>query len=324
MLPRYAPVIGTPPLPIELRHLRYFVAVAESGSLTVAAEQRLFTAQPSLSRQIRDLEKRLGADLLIRGPQGIELTPAGRVFLDHARIALRQVQVGCEAARRAAQPNKQSLAVGFLTGYEMEWMPALMSILREELPNIEITVRSEQSPDLANALLRGRIDVAFLRREAQSTGLEFELLRTEPLVVLMPAKHRLASRRSIRLADLEDEILIGVPDSNSPVLRAVVDQYGKKLGIDVTPDHEALNLAMAISLVASTGGVSLLPLYARNMLPPTVVSRPLQGAPPMIDLVLGYSRSNGSPLLEKLLGKIAQLKFRVDTDASATENSSTR
>lgn len=300
---------------IELRHLRYFVAVAESGSLTVAAEQRLFTAQPSLSRQIRDLEKQLGADLLIRGSQGIELTAAGRVFLDHARIALRQVQVGCEAARRAAQPNKQSFGIGFLTGYEMEWLPALMSILREELPKVEIIVRSEQSPDLANELLRGRIDVAFLRRETQSTGLVFELLRSEPLIVLMPTKHRLVSRSSIHLADLEDEILVGVPHSNSPVLRAVVDQYGQKMGIDVTPEHEALNLAMAISLVASTGGVSLLPLYSRNMLPPTVVSRPLEGAPPMIDLVLGYSRTNSSPLLKTLLGKIAQLKFRVDKNS---------
>jgi LysR family hca operon transcriptional activator len=107
-------------------------------------------------------------------------------------------------------------------------------------------------------------------------------------------------------------IVVGVPNSNSPVLRAVTDRYGKQVGIDLTPDHEALHIAMAISLVASTGGVSLLPLYARNMLPPTVISRPLEGAPPVIDLVLGYSQANTSPHLQALLGKLDQLKSRVE------------
>jgi LysR family transcriptional regulator, hca operon transcriptional activator len=302
---------------MELRHLRYFIAVAEEGSLTVAAEKRLFTAQPSLSRQMRDLEQEVGTDLLIRGARGVELTPAGRVFLDHARIALLQVEAAAEAARHAAQPPKASLAIGFLTGYEMEWLPALMSILREELPNIEVIVRSEQSPDLANKLMRGKLDVAFLRREERTSGLVYKLLRREALIVLMTANHKLAARKTIRPSDLVDEILIGVPNSNSPVLRALTDQYGRQVGIDVTPDHEALNLAMAISLVASTGGVSLVPLYARNMLPPTVISRPLDGAPPMIDLVLGYSQANTSPLLKTLLSKLDQLKFRVEKGGNA-------
>src|SRR6059036_1713868 len=100
---------------MELRHLRYFVAVAEEGNLTVAAERRLHTSQPSLSRQIRDLEYEVGAQLMIRSAHGIELTAAGRVFLDHARLALAQVDAAREAARRAAQPAKLSFALGFLT-----------------------------------------------------------------------------------------------------------------------------------------------------------------------------------------------------------------
>src|SRR5712692_11514286 len=104
---------------MELRHLRYFVAVAEEGSLTVAAERRLHTTQPSLSRQIRDLEYEVGAQLMIRSAHGIELTAAGRLFLDHARQALAQVDASREAARRAAQPAKQSFALGFLTGKEI-------------------------------------------------------------------------------------------------------------------------------------------------------------------------------------------------------------
>ena len=101
---------------MELRHLRYFVAVAEEGSLTLAAERRLHTAQPSLSRQIRDLETEVGVQLLTRTARGIELTAAGRIFLDHARVALLQVEAAGEAARRAVRPAKASFVLGFLTG----------------------------------------------------------------------------------------------------------------------------------------------------------------------------------------------------------------
>jgi len=105
---------------MELRHLRYFVAVAEEGSLTLAAEKRLHTAQPSLSRQIRDLEYEVGVQLMIRSVHGIELTPAGRAFLDHARLALTQAEAATEAARRAAQPPRTLFAIGFLTA--MRWI----------------------------------------------------------------------------------------------------------------------------------------------------------------------------------------------------------
>src|SRR5450755_2898034 len=143
---------------MELRHLRYFVAVAEEGSLTTAAELRLHTSQPSLSRQIRDLEYQVGVELLTRSVHGVELTPAGKAFLDHARLALAQVEAASEAARRAAQPDKPGFALGFLTGQEMDWLPAAIHILRDELPNIDVTIASEYSPDLADALMRGKLD----------------------------------------------------------------------------------------------------------------------------------------------------------------------
>src|SRR5882757_9300094 len=156
---------------MELRHLRYFVAVAEEGNLTVAAKRRLHTAQPSLGRQIRDLEYEIGVQLLTRSARGVELTAAGRVFLDHARLALAQVEAAGEAARRAARPAKPLFALGFLTGQEMDWLPEAMHVLRDDLPNIEVTVSSQYSPDLAQALMSGRLDAAFMRREAQMPGL---------------------------------------------------------------------------------------------------------------------------------------------------------
>lgn len=296
---------------MELRHLRYFVAVAEEGSLTVAAQKRLHTAQPSLSRQIHDLERELGVQLLIRGPRGIELTAAGRVFLDHARVALLQVEAAGEAARRAAQPARTSFAVGFLTGYEMDWLPAVMEILHTELPSTEIVIHSQDSPDLAAGLIRGKIDLAFLRPEKQAAGLKFRPLRKDPLIVLMPRDHALAARSSIRPQDIAGETFIGVSATRAPTLRAAIDEYAKRTGVALKPEHQAENLAMAISLVASTGGVCLLPLYAQNLLPKTVVSRPIHGAPPMVDLVIGYNEANTSPLLKFLLSKVDALKFRV-------------
>ena len=116
---------------MELRHLRYFVAVVEEGSLTTAAELRLHTSQPSLSRQIRDLEYQVGAQLLTRSVHGVELTAAGKAFLDHARLALAQVDAAVDAARRAALPVRKTFAIGFLTGHEMNWLPQAMHVLRD-------------------------------------------------------------------------------------------------------------------------------------------------------------------------------------------------
>src|SRR6201996_2751251 len=127
---------------MELRHLRYFVAVVEAGSVTLAAERRLHTAQPSLSRQIRDLEREVGVPLLTRGARGVEPTAAGRAFLDHARLALAQVEAAGAAARRAAHPPKASFALGFLTGQEMDWLPDALRLLRDELPSTDVTVSS--------------------------------------------------------------------------------------------------------------------------------------------------------------------------------------
>jgi len=295
---------------MELRHLRYFVAVAEEGSLTVAAERRLHTAQPSLSRQIRDLEYEVGAQLMIRSAHGIELTAAGRAFLDHARLALAQVDAAREAARRAAQPAKLSFALGFLTGKEIDWLPEAIRLLRDELPNIEITVSSQYSPDLADALVRGKLDVAFLRRETRATDLTFKVVATEPFVVVLPSDHRLASYEAINPHDMVGETFIAVSNT-APVGRKVVDDYLKRSGIDIKPDHEADHLAMAMSLVASTRGVALLPAYARNLLPASLTSRPLQWEVPTIELVVGYSKTNTSPILKLFLSRIDDLIARV-------------
>jgi LysR family transcriptional regulator, hca operon transcriptional activator len=295
---------------MELRHLRYFVAVAEAGSLTVAALGKLHTSQPSLSRQIRDLEDEVGAQLLTRRARGIELTAAGRAFLEHARLVLSQVEAAAEAARRVAHPAKPCFAMGFLTGHELTWMPEALQILRDELPNIDVMISSQYSPLLAEGLSKGKIDAAFLRREKGVPELAYRVLVKEPLMVILPSDHRLAALKAISPGDLMGETFVTVSDT-APVLRVVIDNYLKRSGINITPAHEVDHLAMGMSLVASTRGVGLLPAYAQNFLPSSVTSRPLKGDAPTVELVLGYKRSNKSAVLKLLLSRLDELVARV-------------
>jgi LysR family transcriptional regulator, hca operon transcriptional activator len=295
---------------VELRHLRYFIAVAEERSLTLAAEKRLHTAQPSLSRQIRALEEEVGAQLITRSVHGVELTPAGRAFLDHARLAVTQAEAGKEAARRAAQPEKASLALGFLSGTEMDLLPRAMRILQDELPNIEVRLSSDYSPRLADALTKGRLDAAFMRREPHSGDLVYKRVRTEPLIVVFPSDHRFAERKAIRLRDIKGEPFIK-PSKTAPTLRKIIEDSLKRSGLDIRAVHEVHNLAHAFSMIASTRAVTLLPLYAKNYLPSSVGCRPIQGKAPTVELVVGYNKANASHILKLFLSRVDDLATHV-------------
>ena len=294
---------------VELRHLRYFIAVAEEGSLTNAAERRLHTAQPSLSRQIRDLEVEIGVKLIERRARGIALTPAGRVFLDHARLTLMQIEVACEAARGTERPKKPAFVIGFLLGQEAVWLSESLRILREEAPEVEITLMTKSSPELADGLMQGKIDVALLRREAHTVGLAFRFLIREPLIAILPTGHRLARHRAVRPQDLARESFVSTARV-APVLRTVIDDFAAKAGIRLKQNYDAETLSGGMSLVASTGGFTLLPLYVRNALIPSVVARPLRGEVPTIDLMMGYNKSNTSPLLKRFLLRADELVHR--------------
>jgi LysR family transcriptional regulator, hca operon transcriptional activator len=298
---------------VELRHLRYFVAVAEARSLRLAAEERLNTTQPSLSRQIRDLEHEVGTPLLVRGSRGVELTPAGRIFLDHARMMLSQAETAMQSARRAANPQKPSFSLGIMIGHDSTWLPAALHLLRKELPNIHVVISTQNSPQLATALSDGRIDLAFLRREDGNPDLEFRHLIDESLRVFLPRNHHLAARPEIKVQELIGETFLSVSGSaldisgKPPALRRVIDRYLKDCGIDIRPSHEVDNLGGVMSLIASTGGVALLPAYAETFLPEAVTTRPLDGPPPTIDLSAGYRKANDSPILRSFLAAVPQL-----------------
>jgi LysR family transcriptional regulator, hca operon transcriptional activator len=298
---------------LELRHLRYFVAVAEARSLKLAAEEKLRTTQPSLSRQIRDLEDEVGTPLLVRGAKGVELTPAGRVFLDHARVMLSQAEVAVQSARQIAHPAKPSFALGFMIGHDRTWLPEALKLLRDELPNIHVVISTQNSPQLATALLHGGIDLAFLRREDGGNELEFRTLVEESFEVFLPSNHPLAAKDAIDVQDIVGETFISVSGTalsisgKQPALRRAIDKYLKDNGIEIRPSHEVDNLGGVMSLIPSTQGLALLPLYARTFLPDSVTTRPLRGLGPKIDLSVGYRKANPSPILKLFLSRIDEL-----------------
>src|SRR6266853_1081407 len=188
------------------------------------------------------------------------------------------------------------------------WLPRAMHVLRDVLKDIEVTICSDYSPDLAEALARGRLDLAFLRVES-GYDLEYHVVDREPLIVLMPSDHRLTAKQAIHPRELVGEIFIGGANK-ATVLRAVTEDYLRRSGVDIKLDHGVDNLAMAMSLVASTRGLALMPAYARNLLPWSVVSRQLEGDVPTIALAVGYSKANTSPTLKLFLSRVDELIAR--------------
>lgn len=300
---------------MELRHLRYFVAVAEEGSLTVAAEKRLHTAQPSLSRQLRDLEHEVGEALFERGARGVRLTPAGRAFLEHARAALSSASEAVASARRAARPPKPSFAVGFLTGHEVEWLRHVSHVLRDQLKDIDFRVTSDFSTEIGLAIQRGDIDLGFCRIEPHP-DVTYRVIDREPIVVVMPRDHPLNACSAVDVRDIEPSRFIGYADPPH-VLRDIVNRYMADRGLVMAPSHFLDGIATGISLVASTGGVTLLPAYVEPLLPRSVISRPLVGNPPVIEVAAGYRADNPSPVLRHFLDNIDSLiASRADAAAS--------
>jgi LysR family hca operon transcriptional activator len=299
---------------MELRHLRYFIAVAEEGSLKLAAERRLHTAQPSLSRQIRDLESEIGFQLMTRSVRGIQLTEAGETFLDHARLAVAQVEAAKQAARRVAQPARPVFSVGILVGHEGDCLPAAAAILHDIMPNIALGVFSNFSTTLAADLRGGKLDLAFLRREP-GTDLSYKLVAKEKLVVILPRSHRLASHRAIDTVELAGETFIGI--SHVPhVLRSAVMDHLHSAGVNLVPHLEIDNFAMALSLVESEQGVAIMPASILSFLPPSIVSRRFSGDQPAIELVAGYCAENPCPILKAFLARFQDLTLQVQSKAA--------
>jgi LysR family hca operon transcriptional activator len=168
-------------------------------------------------------------------------------------------QTACEAARGTEQPEKEGFVIGFFPGQEVIWLSESLRILREEAPEVEVTLTTKSSLELADALMQGKIDVALLRRETRTAGLAFKFLVKEPLVAILPRCHRLVRHKSVRPEDLCLENFISTARA-APVLKTVIDGHAAKTGLILKQISDADTFSGGMSLVASTGGFTLLPL----------------------------------------------------------------
>jgi DNA-binding transcriptional LysR family regulator len=289
---------------VELRHLRYFVAVAEERHFGRAAE-RLHIAQPPLSQQIRRFEDEIGEPLLFRTTRSVQLAPAGEVLLQRGREILAAVDSAVEDARRAARGEYGRLAIGFTGSCTYAMLPMLAARLGSELPGVVLDLQGELlTPAQVARLVDGTLDVGLLRPPVNERALSAEVLGSEPLLAVLPESHRLARSEAIPLELLEGEPFVTYPSHFRSVVHDAVEAACAAHGFKPTAAHEVSETSTLVSFVAAGLGVSLVPASVRNMTIEGAVYRPLVRDTTRVELAVAWRRDDERPLLERALDVI--------------------
>jgi DNA-binding transcriptional LysR family regulator len=292
---------------VELRHLRYFIAVAEECHFGRAAE-RLHMAQPPLSQQIRQLEQEVGTALLERTTRRVELTPAGALFLDRARSILAAVDGATADAERAARGEIGRLSIGFTGTATYELMPTVAKKVREELPGVELELHGEMlTPAQVAGLRDGSLDVGFLRPPLRAADINVRIIRREPLVAVLPIGHRLANRASVPLAALADDPFIAYPSHFRSVMQEAVEEACRKAGFQPRVIQECSETATLVSFVAAGLGVALVPGSVRHLQVTGAVYRPLADRVQDVALALAWRAGDRSPVVGQFLAHVASV-----------------
>jgi LysR family hca operon transcriptional activator len=289
---------------LELRHLRYFVAVAEELNITRAAE-RLHTAQPSLGRQIRRLEEAVGAVLLRRQGRRFTLTKAGQVLLEKTRAVLHDLDSVCDHVQHTSEMELGQLAVGFIPGTEWRVFPRLAPFLNDGHSGVHVVLRSLTVPEQIEALQNQSIDVAFLRGEITDPEITSEVVLADRIIAILPAKHRLAAMKRVRIADLACLPLVFLKRSIASELYDAAMALAAAAGVEFRSRVETENILTSLSAVGVGLGCALVPEYLEQMLPATAVSRPLDHRPtPRVNLVMAYRKNSRQPMLGHFLSLV--------------------
>ena len=286
---------------MKLRHLQYFVAVAEELHFGRAAD-RLHMAQPPLSAQIRQLEAELGVTLLHRTTRRVELAPAGEVLLARAREILASVDRATQDTQRAARGELGRLAVGFTGSSTYALLPGLAAALRSALPGVLLDLHGELlTPVQVSSLLDGTLDLGLLRPPVRQRELAFEVIRSEPLIAAVPQAHPLAAADAVRVEKLSAEPFISYPSHFRSVLHDAIEETCAAHGFLPRVAHEVSETATLVSFVAAGLGVSLVPESTRHMTVDGAVYRPLAGDTTTVELAVAWRRDDVTPVLERAL-----------------------
>jgi LysR family transcriptional regulator, benzoate and cis,cis-muconate-responsive activator of ben and cat genes len=300
---------------MELRQLRYFVAVAEELHFGHAA-RRLHIAQPALSRQIQALERELQVQLLLRNRRRVQITAAGQVFLDRSRIVLSRAEDAVLAVRRSGEGVSGSISLGFVGSATYDVLPAALRVFRQTSPNVDLTL-SEMSVHMQlEALTEKTIDIGLLRLPAKTEGVVFHTLSRESLLVALPSSHRLASSSAVRLSALAKEPFVLYPDHPRPSWTEFVVGLCQQAGFQPIVVQRTVEIQTTLSLVAAGIGISIVPACVGNISRRDVVYRRLSGVRARTALMVAYREEDPSPIVQTFL-KVLWQTFRSRGSAEA-------
>ena len=292
---------------MELRHLRYFVAVAEELNFTKAA-QRMCTVQPSLSQQIKDLEQEVGMQLLMRTNRKVELTAEGQAFLKEARLSLEHAEKAMIDARQIAQLSKEQLNIGFVPVAEMKVFPYIMPNIRAQFPELKIHFHSLMDVDQISAVRKGEIDIAFTRYVEESPDIESVQIFTEPLALIVPKNSPVAEQRHISIKNMNNQDFIISDEHSSPELYRIIQDFFKQNKLNVNLVQHSTNILLNVNLVGMGVGWSLVPSYVIPLLGDKILVKSTVEPLPTIGLYASYRKDRKNDAIELIL-KVLKEQF---------------
>lgn len=293
---------------MELRHLRYFVAVAEELHFGRAAA-RLRIAQPPLSRQIHALEGEIGTELFDRSRRRVELTRAGKVLLEEVRRTFAQIDRAIDLARRAGRGESGALSIGFVSAVTHTSLPVILRAFRRGFGHVELYLREMSPADQVLALREGRIQVGFLRAPIDEPTLAVETILRERLVAALPSSHPLAGRKRLSLSALAREPFVLFPRHLGPGFYDQIISLCRQAGFSPRVIQEAPQMVTIASLVAVGLGVSVMPASVARLWREGVAFLPLTGRLPAAELVMAWRPDDTSPVLRAFLEVVRGLKL---------------
>ncbi len=293
---------------MELRHLRYFTAVAEELHFTRAAA-RLGIGQPPLSQQIQQLEREIGTPLFLRLPRGIALTEAGAQFLDDARAILASADRAIDMARRLGRGERGAITVGFTASAVFHpYLPRAIRAYRDRYPDVRITLTESNTISLLRGLRAGEVDVAFVRPPyVLDAEFESERVLDEPMLIALPPGHPLSRKRAVPIAELADEDFVLYPRPIGAGLYDAIQSACQRAGFVPRVIQEAPQMASIVSLVAAGVGISIVPAAMRHMGAQGIEYRPIKGDAPHALLDMAYRRHDRSVAAENAVGMLRRL-----------------
>lgn len=295
---------------MELRHLRYFVAVAEELNFTKAA-QRMCTVQPSLSQQIKDLEQEVGVQLLLRSNRKVELTEEGKAFLKEAILSLQHAEKAIQDARYIANLSKDQLSIGFVPVAEMKVFPYIMPNIRAHFPEIKIDFHSLIDAEQFKALRKGDIDIAFTRYVDITDDFESVQIFSEPLTLIVPKDSPVVEQRHVSIKSFNQQDFILSDAIASPQLHKIITDFFQQSKLKVNVVQYSTNILLNVNLVGMGVGWSLVPAYVIPLLGDKIVVKNTLEPLPTIGLYASYRKEQKTEAIALIL-KILKEQFYMD------------